>query len=170
MTLGVTHHLGYSAASCGLSPPNVVPSESPAVSTEIAPPNRRLRVVIAVSIGVSLLCIGWWGVKLQWFAAEPDTSEHIVAFEPQTVTLSDGAHARIGLAVVVIGEDGLAPIEESRELVRATLVEHGVTLDVETLRSAEGQNQLRGALLVAVRDVVPEATIDRALLTEILIQ
>ncbi|GGI06027.1 flagellar basal body-associated FliL family protein [Egicoccus halophilus] len=140
------------------------------MTTQTVPSNRRLRGVVAVSIVVSLLCIGWWGVRLQWFAAEPDVSEHVVTFEPQTVTLRDGAHARIGLAVVVVGTDGIGPVEAGDELVRAALVDRGLALDAATLRSGDGQLQLRSDLLDAVRGIAPDTRLDRVLLTEVLVQ
>ncbi|HSK24007.1 MAG TPA: hypothetical protein VK906_12560 [Egicoccus sp.] len=139
------------------------------MTAEIVPKSRRWRAVIAVSILVSLICIGWWGVRLQWFVREPDISEHVITFDPQVVTLGDGAQAQLGVAAVVIGEDGVAPVAGAADAVRAMLVEHGLTLDVGVLRSGDGQNRLRADLVGELRRLAPEAAIERALLTEVLV-
>lgn len=139
------------------------------MSTETAAPRRRIRVVVAVSVLVSLVCIGWWGVRLQWFAQEPDVSAHIVTFEPMVVTLADGAHARIAMAVVVLGEDAVAPVHAADELVRGAVVEEALRREAPTLRSGDGQDALRRDLLAAVRALVPDAAVDRVLLTEVLV-
>ncbi|MFA9446020.1 flagellar basal body-associated FliL family protein [Egicoccus sp. AB-alg6-2] len=140
------------------------------MTTEIAPPTRRIRAVVAVSIVVSLVCIGWWGVQLQWFAREADVSEHVVTFEPQVVTLVDGTHASIALAALVIGEQAVAPVSEATDLLRAKLVEVALEYDAERMRSGDGQNELRGQLLRELRDLAPGTRIDRVLLTHVLVQ
>lgn len=132
---------------------------------------RRRWLLIAACLVVVVACAGWWALQLRGSAtgspAGTVADQHVVPVATGTVTLADGGVARIAVAVVTSAEE--ADVTRAGPHLQAALVENAVTYSTDRLRSAPGADQLRGQLLAKAREVLPEGTTDRIVLTELLV-
>lgn len=132
---------------------------------------RRRWFVVAACLVVVAACAGWWALQLRGSVtggtADAVVDQHVVPIAAGTVTLADGGVARIAVAVVTSADE--EDVTHAEPHLQAALVEHAVTYSTDRLRSAPGADQLRGQLLAKAREVLPDGTTDRIVLTELLV-
>lgn len=144
------------------------------VAVETETPKRSRRWLVLGGLAVVLaLAAGWWLFGTADAAEDADAADgEIVALPSMTTTVGEQglAHARVGLAVVLDEDADPAVVEPRQALLQDALLQHISSLDADSVRSAEGSEQLRKALSERAREIWGEDVVRRVVMTELMVQ
>lgn len=132
---------------------------------------RRRTVVLLVA----LLVVGaaaWWLLLRAEPVADEVVEGEIVTLDPLTTTTGTASlhHARVGLAIVLTEDGDEEAIRARTPLIQDALLRAVAERDADTLRSAEGSEQLRRDLTDEAHQIWSPEEISRVVLVELLVQ
>ena len=134
---------------------------------------RRLLVFGVPLTLLVLVAAGWWAIGLADAAEEPpDVDGEIVPLEPLTTTVGENGihHARVGIAIVLTVDASAEDVTPRTALLKDSLLRQVAAMDANTVRSAEGSDQLRAELTATAREIWGDEVVRRVVLTELLVQ
>lgn len=151
----------------------VEPTDAETVVEEDVPRRRGLKLLLLLGAVLFLGAAAWWLLLAP--AADDDgqvVEGDIVTLEPMTTTTGESTlhHARVGLAVVLTDQGRRDDIVDREPLLQDALLAAIAERDADTLRSAEGSEQLRVELTSQAQRIWSEEEISRIVLVELLVQ
>ena len=133
------------------------------------PPRRLVIALLIVLVGAA----AWWFLLRPAPAAEGEIVEgEIVTLDALTTTTGSSTlhHARVGIAVVLTTDGDRNAITERTPLLQDALLNAIAERDADTLRSADGSEQLRADLTAEAQRIWSPEEVARVVLVELLIQ
>lgn len=128
-----------------------------------------LVILVVVAVGAAAT---WWFVLRGPAEAAPLEDGEVVVLEPLTTTLGESSlrHARVNLAVVLVGGEDPEVVEAKAAILQDALLREVARMDADQLRSSEGSDRLRDRLTREAHEIWGDEVVRRVLLTELLVQ